>query len=144
MPWIPQILHPTSPLRPELTSFAQFQMDLPEDRPSAVKWFTRFTTLGGLTHTRESDNHVSRAIWASIFIAGCVLTIVSVHSTVSKYFDFGVNVGIKMEKNLLIPFPSVTFCNANKVHCGNLHKLIEDCSKVLFLTLLFLRPIQVV
>ena len=118
-------------------------MCLLEDRPSAVKWFTRFTTLGGLTHTRESDNHISRAIWVSVFVAGCVLTTISVHSTVSKYFDFGVNVGIKMEHNQLIPFPSVAFCNTNKVHCGNLHKLIEKCSEVLFLALLFLTAIKV-
>ena len=118
-------------------------MCVPEDRPSAVKWFTKFTTLGGLTHTRESDNHVSRAIWASVFVAGCVLTTVSVHSTVSKYFEFGVNVGIKREQNLSILFPSVTFCNANKVHCGNLHKLIEQCSEVIFLTALFLRPVKI-
>ena len=76
-----------------------------------------------------------RWIWAVIFVLGCLLTFISVQSTFSKYLNFGVTVGVSLEKKSLIPFPSVTFCNANKVHCGNLYNLIVGCQQVCSLIL---------
>jgi hypothetical protein len=92
-----------------------------------LKWFAKFTSVGGLTHTRNSDNQISRSFWIIIFVIGCILTFISIQSTVSSYLEFDVNVGVKLEQSNGLSFPAVTICNANKVHCGNLHKLILEC-----------------
>jgi hypothetical protein len=94
---------------------------------SVLKWFAKFTSVGGLTHTRNSDNQISRSFWIIIFVIGCILTFISIQSTVSSYLEFDVNVGVKLEQSNGLSFPAVTICNANKVHCGNLHKLILEC-----------------
>ena len=34
------------------------------------------------------------------------------------------------ENMFTLKFPSVTICNLNIVHCGNLYAMIEECEKV--------------
>ena len=57
---------------------------------SAVTWYKGFTTLGGLTQVRESDNQASRSAWAAIFLIGCTMTCVSLRSSIEKYFKYGI------------------------------------------------------
>ncbi len=55
---------------------------------------------GGLTQARESDNRVSRYFWSLVFVAGTVLTCVSVHSTISKFLEY--NVIVNSQYNLMV------------------------------------------
>ena len=57
---------------------------------NAVTWFKGFTTLGGLTQVRDSDNPASKSAWAIIFLVGCALTAVSLQASIDKYFKYGI------------------------------------------------------
>jgi hypothetical protein len=93
-------------------------------------WFRQFTSIGGLTQVRDSDNRISEKCWMFIFILGVILTIVSLQNTLTEFFSFGVNIAINMTHFQEMQFPAVTICNSNPVHCGNLAKKIGDCERV--------------
>ena len=59
---------------------------------SAFSWYKEFTSLGGLTQARASDNRTSQGSWILIFLAGCILTFVMVNSAVQKFLEFDVYV----------------------------------------------------
>ncbi len=39
----------------------------------------------------------------------------------------GVTTSTTLEQQASVPFPGVTVCNQNRVHCGNLYDLITTC-----------------
>ena len=93
-------------------------------------WFRQFTSIGGLTQVRDSDNKVSERCWLVLFIIGIILTCVSLQNTLTDFFNFGVNIDINMTNLLEMEFPGVTICNSNPVHCGNLALKIRECEGV--------------
>ena len=96
-----------------------------------LKWFVNFTSLGGFTQTRDSDNKISTVIWGALFLAGLVLTIWSIVVLIITYYEYNIvtNIGLGHNSSGLI-FPSVAVCNQNRIHCGHLYDKIITCSKV--------------
>ena len=95
-----------------------------------ILWFSRFTSIGGLAQARGSDNKCSRYIWILLFITGCVFTIHGVTTSISNYLEYRSVTTVSKEYKSVLTFPSVTICNLNMVHCGNLHSMITRCEKV--------------
>ena len=96
-----------------------------------LKWFVNFTSLGGFTQTRDSDNKISTVIWGALFLAGLVLTIWSIVVLIITYYEYNIvtNIGLGHNSSGLI-FPSVAVCNQNRIHCGHLYDKIVTCSEV--------------
>ena len=96
-----------------------------------LKWFVNFTSLGGFTQTRDSDNKISMRIWGALFVAGLVLTIWSIVVLIITYYEYNIvtNIGLGHNSSGLI-FPSVAVCNQNRIHCGHLYDKIVTCSEV--------------
>ena len=96
-----------------------------------LKWFVNFTSLGGFTQTRDSDNKISTVIWGALFLAGLVLTIWSIVVLIIAYYEYNIVTNIALGHNSSgIIFPSVAVCNQNRIHCGHLYDKIVTCSKV--------------
>ena len=96
-----------------------------------LKWFVNFTSLGGFTQTRDSDNKISMRIWGALFVAGLVLTIWSIVVLIIAYYEYNIVTNIALGHNSSgIIFPSVAVCNQNRIHCGHLYDKIITCSKV--------------
>jgi len=90
----------------------------------ATHWYGDFTTLGGITQARISDNKASRNYWILVFVAGIVMTIFSLTNTFSRYFSYATTLETSEDIAIELEFPAVTVCNANKVHCEHLRDLI--------------------
>ena len=98
--------------------------------PNVILWFYKFTTIGGITQIRESENKVVKRIWFVLFILGVALTIWGVHSSINNYLEYRSVTTVSKEYKNLLTYPSVTICNLNRVHCGNLNDMIVNCDKV--------------
>ena len=110
--------------------------------PGVLLWFYRFTSIGGITHARDSDCKIAKQVWFILFISGCCMTIWGVIISVESYLEFKSVTTVSREYKSLLTFPSVTICNLNRVHCGNLNELIDKCSKVNILELYTLHSIS--
>ena len=97
-------------------------------------WFWNFTSFGGLTQSRESDNLISKWVWFTLALLGYGITLFTCYKTVSTFFDGEFNTKITFVTGTAfkthIEFPAVTVCNSNRVHCGHLYDAIENCTKV--------------
>ena len=51
----------------------------------------------------------------------------------SSYLQYNVVTDFVVVNQAELEFPAVTICNANRVHCGNLHNFILTCEKVSFM-----------
>ena len=97
--------------------------------PKVIIWFYNFTTIGGITHARESNCKIAKKVWIVLFICGCLMTIWGVKISIESYMEYRSVTTVSKEYKSLLTFPSVTICNLNRVHCGNLNKMIEKCDK---------------
>ena len=68
---------------------------------NTLSWFRDFTTVGGLTHARSSDNKFSRGAWLLVFAVGCVFTALSLKSSIERYLAYEVHTRIEVVKNFL-------------------------------------------
>ena len=97
-------------------------------------WFWNFTSFGGFTQSRESDNLISKWVWLTLAILGYGITLFQCYKTVSTFFDGEFNTKTTFVSGNAfkthIKFPSLTVCNSNRVHCGHLYDAIEKCTKV--------------
>ena len=100
-------------------------------------WFSRFTSIPGFSQARESDNKCSRFAWAILFIMGVCATILGVKTSIASYLEYRSVTTITNEFKSTLMFPSVTICNLNKVHCGNLYEMIGRCEKVIIHFMLY-------
>ena len=73
---------------------------------------------------------LSRIFWSLLFVIGTVLTIYNVVTLVEDFLAFGVETNIELVQAKELDFPAVTICNANRIHCGELHNFIKDCVQV--------------
>ena len=71
---------------------------------ATVTWFKGFTTLGGVTQARASDNWISLAAWLVVFFVGGIMTINSLSSTIQRYFKYGVVISYNVVKTQLTTF----------------------------------------
>ena len=99
-------------------------------------WFWNFTSFGGFTQSRESDNLISKWVWFTLALFGYGITLLTCYKTVSTFFNWETNTKITFVTGLpfetKIKFPAVTVCNSNRVHCGHLYDEIVNCTKVWF------------
>ena len=97
--------------------------------PFVISWFYKFTSIGGITHVRESDSKIAKKFWTALFLIGCIMTIWGVKISIENYMEYRSVTTVSKEYKSLLTFPSVTICNLNRVHCGNLNEMIEICDK---------------
>ena len=73
---------------------------------SAYSWYKGFTSLGGLTQARGSDNRVSITAWLIIFSFGCILTFITVNDSVTKFLKYEVTLVYDVVNMLILCLPS--------------------------------------
>ena len=91
--------------------------------------------LVGFTQSRESDNSISKCAWLILAIFGYGITFFQCYKTINTFFAFETNTQITFNTGAAfhtdIPFPSVTVCNSNRIHCERLYNAITNCTKVI-------------
>ena len=93
-------------------------------------WYSTFTSVGGLVQFFASKNAISKAYWLIILVAATVATSINVFNVFEDFLSYPVVTDVKVIQNSSIEFPSVTICNTNRVHCGNLLKYVSTCQNV--------------
>ena len=97
-------------------------------------WFWNFTSFGGFTQSRESDNSISKCAWLILAIFGYGITFFQCYKTINTFFLFETNTQITFDTGTAfltnIGFPSVTICNSNRIHCDRLYNAIINCTEV--------------
>ena len=102
-----------------------------QEKPKGVwAWYSTFTSVQGLVQFFASKNVVSKTYWFVIFAVSSIATFGQVYTVFEDYFSYNVVTDVKVIQNSSIDFPSVTICNTNRVHCGNLLKYASTCEKV--------------
>ena len=91
---------------------------------SILAWFSSFTTIGGLGQTLTSDEKHWKCAWAILTCVALVFTIQGAEKTIVEYLAYNVTTSFSISHKPHIELPSVTICNNNRVHCGNLLKKI--------------------
>ena len=93
-------------------------------------WYFNFTQVGGLSQARSEDNKFFKILWFLGYAFGILLTIGTVLFLFRDYERYEIRTRIGIQSQPLLNLPSVTICNSNKVHCGNLYKLVDGCETV--------------
>ena len=94
------------------------------------KWFGNFSSVSGISQYRISDNRVSKLCWISLYWLGIAFTFVLVEKSFRRYLSHPHVTKMERKNNFASPFPSVTICNPNRVHCKHLYSRIKTCHKV--------------
>ena len=84
------------------------------------KWFTEFTTIGGIGQVIVSKEKAWKLFWSIITTTFMTLTIYQVIKVVKEYLEYDVTTKLSVEPEDVMQMPSVTICNNNRIHCGNL------------------------
>ena len=95
-----------------------------------LHWFKNFTTLGGLGQIIGSTEKHWKAFWAFLTLAFLAMTGYSALSIIVEYSQFNVVTDFSVPHKDHLVLPSVTICNANRIHCGNLMRKLEEYDKV--------------
>ena len=96
-----------------------------------LQWFIKFTSIGGFTQTRDSDNKISQFVWGALFLLGLVMTCFGIVKLVIQFCRYEAITNVELGHNSSgMIFPAVTVCNQNRIHCGHLYDKIISCSKV--------------
>ena len=102
-----------------------------QEKPKSVlAWYSTFTSVQGLVQFFASKNVVSKTYWFIIFAVSTIATFGQVYTVFEDYLSYNVVTDVKVIQNSSIDFPSVTICNTNRVHCGNLLKYASTCENV--------------
>ena len=88
-------------------------------------WFKSFSTISGLGQTFASTEKHWKVLWGILTLNLMILTGYSVIQTLTEYFAFDVTTSFALDHTHVLDIPSVTICNINRVHCGNLLHQIE-------------------
>ena len=94
------------------------------------EWFKNFSSLGGYNQYVLSENFASKFFWMVLTLIGLGITFYSIERTFHGFFDYNVITSVGISDNATLLFPTVTICNSNRVHCGQLHDKINNCIKV--------------
>ena len=94
------------------------------------EWFKDFSSLGGYTQYVASKNSASKCFWMVLTLFGLVITLYSIERTFVGFFDYNVTTSVGISDNGTLLFPTVTICNTNRVHCGQLLNTINNCQEV--------------
>jgi hypothetical protein len=85
--------------------------------------YLTITTIPGLQNVHHASGRLSSCIWTILFIVGFACTVRDVYTTTTEYLAYPVITSMTMDQVEALPFPSVTVCNLNRIHCTNLRKL---------------------
>lgn len=94
------------------------------------RWYYNFTQVGGLSQARSEDSKIFKFIWLLGYGVGIGVTFWLLHGLLVDFLEFNVQTKMDMKQAIHFTMPSITLCNSNRVHCGNLHQLIQKCEKV--------------
>ena len=99
----------------------------------AWSWFQYFTSLGGLSQYFASKNVYSKILWIVLTLIGLIFTILGINQSLNDYLANDVTVSVDLSSNDTLFFPTVSICNVNRVHCGNLRSKIIECKQVMYI-----------
>ncbi|XP_078661850.1 uncharacterized protein LOC144905918 [Branchiostoma floridae x Branchiostoma belcheri] len=91
-----------------------------KDIKTMTKDFCATTTAHGVSRVAEADTTRSRIIWTVILITCITLFVYQSAILIKSYFEYPVNVDIKVVDNKKLTFPSVTVCNNNRLRKSKL------------------------
>ncbi|KAI8492335.1 hypothetical protein Bbelb_297880 [Branchiostoma belcheri] len=91
-----------------------------KDIKTMTKEFCASTTAHGVNRVAEADTTRSRIIWTAILITCVALFVYQSAILIKSYFEYPVNVDIKVVDNKKLTFPSVTVCNNNRLRKSKL------------------------
>ncbi|CAH1241300.1 ASIC2 [Branchiostoma lanceolatum] len=86
-----------------------------KDIKTMTKEFCSTTTAHGVSRVVEADTTRSRIIWTAILVTCITLFVYQAAILIKAYFEYPVNVDIKVVDNKRLTFPSVTVCNNNRL-----------------------------
>ena len=108
---------------------SQGNEDEKNDNAKKVKglwcWFMGFTSIGGLSQSNNTDAKIAKAVWIILFFIFAIMTILNVDRIMVEYNTNPVQTTVTQVYSDTLPFPGVTICNQNRVHCPNLLKHID-------------------
>ncbi|XP_035700288.1 uncharacterized protein LOC118432775 [Branchiostoma floridae] len=94
---------------------AQIKEQRKKDIKTMTKEFCTTTTAHGISRVADADTVRSRMIWTAILITCITLFVYQAAILIKAYFEYPVNVDIKVVDNNKLTFPSVTVCNNNRL-----------------------------
>ena len=97
-----------------------------------LKWGYLFTSINGIVQVRSTDGNVSKLCWCIFTIIGFFATSYLVFVSVRSFYAYNTITTVGIFSELTTEFPAITICNQNRVHCGHLYDLIENCTSVSF------------
>ena len=93
-------------------------------------WFKSFTSIGGLGQIIGSTEKHWKLFWTFLTLAFLAITGYSAMKIVIEYLTYDVVTSFSVEHKESLVIPSVTICNVNRIHCGNLMQKLEAYDKV--------------
>ena len=94
------------------------------------------TGVKGLSSLAENskyrmwDKTISKILWRLIYFVGIVFTVLLVIASFQRYLSNPYVTKMERKNAYSSPFPSVTICNPNRIHCKHLYNRIKVCQKV--------------
>ncbi|XP_035679934.1 uncharacterized protein LOC118418202 [Branchiostoma floridae] len=86
-----------------------------KDIKTMTKEFCTTTTAHGVSRVAEANTTRSRVIWTIILVTCTALFVYQSAILIKSYFEYPVNVDIKVVDSKKLTFPSVTVCNNNRL-----------------------------
>ena len=90
-------------------------------------WYYGFSQVGAISHAREDNKTIFKVIWLLCYAMGWTLTIYFLWELIIDIQKYEVNTLITIEEKPLLPFPAVTICSKNRMHCQHFFDLIREC-----------------
>ena len=88
------------------------------------KWFTEFTSIGGIGQIVTSKERKWKLFWiiaTFIFMSSTIFQSIKVFK---EFLEYDVTTKLSVEDEDTMQMPSLTICNNNRIHCGNLFNKI--------------------
>ena len=92
-------------------------------------WFKSFTTIGGLGQIIGSTEKHWKLFWTILTLAFLTITGYSAMLIVIEFMKYNVVTTFSVDHKDRLVIPSVSICNVNRVHCGNLMQKLEAYDK---------------
>jgi len=81
-----------------------------------LRTFCSEASVVGLRYAANVSASVfRRSIWVLLLIAGAAFTTFQIQDRIRHYFNYPVDVNIRVEHKQELRFPTVTICNENRV-----------------------------
>ena len=99
-------------------------------RVNAVfKWYFNFSQVNAISQAREENRKSLRLMWVMAYLFGWGMTLYLVVGLIQEILEYKVDTNIRHERMQSMPFPSVTICPNNRIHCQRLYDAIINCEK---------------